>query len=744
MDGIISKIDNAIKWSFYIIFFFVPLIIWPDTFELFEFNKMWLVFGFSVIIFFLWGTKVAMTGKFELRRTPLDIPIALFLLSQIISTIFSIDPHVSLWGYYSRFNGGLLSTIAYIFLYYAFASNLIPTTSDPKKSKISGQLLIVILLSGLAVTLWGLPSHFGADPTCLVFRGTLDTACWTDQFQPTVRIFSTLGQPNWMGAFMAALIPLSLGVAAYKFVQNRNKLQPILYLILSFLFFLALIYTRSQSSYMGLLIGLGVFFAIIIVKNLNHFREERLKDRTFRFVLTAIIAFAAFTLIVGTPSGFVNRYITIGGLASMIAQPTQQTTPVEKPKETGLENNTTIQLTGGTESSKIRLIVWQGALELFKQNPLFGTGVETYAYAYYGVKPLAHNLTSEWDYLYNKAHNEYLNYLATTGLFGLLTYISIIGLFFFKAFIIIKNQDERENLIGIGIIGGYVAILVSNFFGFSVVPINLLFFTFPILFFAVVEPSTLKTIFSFGKGSYEKDGAVGMGGMATIVVLIIIALFFEFKLINFWFADKQYALGNNLNKAGQPTQAYQPLVNAVQMMPSEDLYKDELSINMATLALILNENKDATRAAMFAQQAKQLSDSVVAAHPKNVVFRKTNIRVDYALAQIDPKYLDEAIAQVQESRKLAPTDAKLLYNLGLFYSQKGDSQAMMDAMKEAIRLKPNYVEPHYAIALEYTQLAKNEPAKASEYNASAASTLNYILKNLDPNYTPAKELLKSL
>jgi O-antigen ligase len=69
---------------------------------------------------------------------------------------------------------------------------------------------------------------------------------------------------------------------------------------------------------------------------------------------------------------------------------------------------------------------------------LFGTGVETFAYAYYFVRPQAHNLTSEWDYLYNKAHNEYLNYFATTGFIGLGTYLLVIStviiVFLYKIF----------------------------------------------------------------------------------------------------------------------------------------------------------------------------------------------------------------------------------------------------------------------------------------------------------------------
>src|SRR5690606_34366285 len=63
---------------------------------------------------------------------------------------------------------------------------------------------------------------------------------------------------------------------------------------------------------------------------------------------------------------------------------------------------------GGTDSGKIRQIVWQGAVDIWKANPVFGSGVETFAYAYYLHRPADHNLTSEWDYLYNKAHNEYL------------------------------------------------------------------------------------------------------------------------------------------------------------------------------------------------------------------------------------------------------------------------------------------------------------------------------------------------
>src|SRR5436190_8635122 len=170
----ISFCHRLITISFSLLFFLVPLFFAGNTSELFEFNKMWLTFGLAIVIAVAWITRMILQKQIRIQRTPLDIPILLFLLSQIISTIISLDPYVSWWGYYSRFNGGLLSTITYIFLYYAFVSNL--------GKKQVWRVLQISLFSGLFVSLWGLPAHFGYDPTCFVFRGTLDVSCWTDAF----------------------------------------------------------------------------------------------------------------------------------------------------------------------------------------------------------------------------------------------------------------------------------------------------------------------------------------------------------------------------------------------------------------------------------------------------------------------------------------------------------------------------------------------------------------------------------
>ncbi|OIP57631.1 MAG: hypothetical protein COX79_04560 [Candidatus Levybacteria bacterium CG_4_10_14_0_2_um_filter_36_16] len=766
----LKLIDRLIAFSFYSIFALVPLLMYPATFELFEFNKMWFVFGATLFIFFLWSAKCIINGEIKIRRTPLDIPLLLFTLSQVISTIFSLDQHVSFWGYYSRFNGGLTSTLSYVFLYYAFASNMV-THEHGEKHPASYKLLLTSLISGLIVALWGIPSHFGYDPTCLVFRGTFDVACWTAQFQPTIRIFSTLGQPNWMGTYMATLIPLAVGfgIIAVRCKDNFISLKSSFYLILVFLFYIGLIYANSQSSSGGFFVGIQIYFFLLFMFTTGRHKfsiKNLMRDKFFKYVFVANIIFFLVGFFLGNPIKRFDKYTTFEGLKGIVTAQLAKNASVKNEAQKS-SAQTKIPPTpsapgelGGSDSGTIRLIVWQGALEIFRQNPIFGTGVETYAYAYYKVKPIAHNLTSEWDYLYNKAHNEYLNYLATTGAFGLGTYLAFIFLFLIKAIrdlIKRKTHDFSYFPISLALIGSFATILISNFFGFSVVIVNLFLFFIPLLFYELEIPSSLMKTFSIpvwkkqdpSLQNYKShdDNSITSGKYILIVIVGLVILYLEFMLITYWVADQKYALGYNLNRIGEYGQANEPLTNALKLRPGEDIFKDELAVNLATLSVVLQQQNQSTQAAQFANQAKQFSDEVIQKHPNNVVFFKSRTRILYTLAQLNPAYIDEAVKSIQRAEQLAPTDAKIAYNLALFYNQKGDEQKGIEYLQKSLFLKPNYEDAHNAFAAINIKLAQDydakNPAKARELRRDAASHLKYILENIAPK-KEAQELLKSL
>ncbi len=702
---------------------------------------MWLTFGFTAIIVAAWASKMVFEKKIYIQKTPFDIPILLFLASQIISTLISLDQHVSWWGYYSRFNGGLLSTLTYIVLYYAFVTNF--------KIKHVFNLLKVTLASGFLTALWGFPAHFGADPTCLLMQGSLDTKCWTEAFQPTVRTFSTLGQPAWFAAYLALLIPIAM---AYSLKQTNAKVWG--FIALAIFFYLNLIFANTRAGFIAFWVANAVFWAILFYKHLFP------KQNLIRAFVLFNVAFILSSFLLGSPLGPLTKFT----LPSLMNQPTvsEETTPSGAPATPVAPGS------GITDSADIRLLVWQGALDAWKSSPVFGTGVETFAFAYYKFKPAGHNMTSEWDYLYNKAHNEYLNYLTTTGLFGLGTYLAIIGLFIFFALkhILLSHQksaEEKHNgvlteatvnqLMIIALLTSFITILVTNFFGFSVVIMNLYLFLIPglvlILGNLLKENHALEFNFTEEqKAGKHHEPTVNPMQWTLVVIFAVIAGWQVIGLMIYSQADVAYALGSNLDKTGNFQQAYPQLIQAVETKPDEPVFKDELAINLAAIAAGLYAQGDATNAATLAKNSIDLNTEVVTNHPNNVVYWKNRVRLFYTLSTTDQansqQYLGQALNAINKAKELAPTDAKIAYNQGILYGQTGDLKKAVAILEETIKLKPNYKDAYVALGLFYHQLAidANEKIVDPQMQQKAVDTYKFVNEKLDPTDQEVKKTLK--
>src|SRR3989344_7147770 len=121
MSKTLTKLIGSL---FYLLLFSTPLAFLPITSELFEFNKMILTYTFTGLILSVWILRMIIDRKVLFRQTLLDLPLIIFLLSQTLSTLISVDGRTSLLGYYSRFNGGLVSSYSYGILYWAYVSNM--------------------------------------------------------------------------------------------------------------------------------------------------------------------------------------------------------------------------------------------------------------------------------------------------------------------------------------------------------------------------------------------------------------------------------------------------------------------------------------------------------------------------------------------------------------------------------------------------------------------------------------------
>ena len=718
LDNYFGKI---IRFSFYFLFIIVPLILTPWNYELFEFNKMLAVYGLTAIILGAWIGRMIVNKKIIFKKTPFDIPLFLFLASQLISSLFSIDRHTSFWGYYSRFHGGLLSTFCYLFLFWAFVSNL--------NYRATLKTILVILATAIPVAAYGIAEHFG-----------IDAKYWIQDVR--TRVFSSLGQPNWLAAYLAVLIPLCLAF----FFRSTNdpasnrKIKMVFSGAVYFLFCLCFFYTRSQSGVLGLGVGLLLFWLLL---GKNHLKNKSdLKKNYWPYFLLFNFGFLIIFKQVGFDSSpqlndFFKKF------SSKASVQTQNNNQVEK-------NSPAVIPDAGSPTGEIRKIVWKGALAIWKHYPIFGSGVETFAYSYYNFRPVEHNLVSEWDFLYNKAHNEYLNFLATTGILGLGTYLIFIGSFVIFSlrqnacslphFLGKKEAGEtirfRDNeIIILALFSGWCSILITNFFGFSVVPVALFFFLIPAFCVVLSSEETPISPPSSRPASKFSFSPFNSIQKTSLLFLAFFTLYFLFLIFKFWSADAHYAKGEKLNKAGRYDLAYPELIKAIDLKKDEPVYRNEIAESASNLALAYFKQKDASGAANLLQIAIFQSDTALKTSPGNLNFHKGRIKILYVLAQINKDYLPLVINSFQQAIKLAPTDAKLVYNLGTIYGISDKTDLAIASFLKAIELKPNYKEARYALASYYQKAGRLDKAKEE---------LEYLLKYLDPKDGPSRELLREI
>lgn len=706
-------LQSLIRWAFYALFFLVPLVFYSKSYELFEYNKMMLTYGLTIFIAGAWIGKMVLNKKIIFRRTFLDWPILLYLASHILSTIFSLDVHTSIWGYYSRFHEGLLATISYLILFYALVSNL------TKKEVIKS--LLFSFVSGVIVSLWGTLEHFGTSISCIFITGQANDDCWIQDVRN--RVFATLGQPNWMAAYLDVLILATLGfifkmIGHQTIIKEKNDRPLIVHdfrsILLASLFFAALLFTKSRSGLLGLLAGFGVFGLGFFITQGKR-TVELVKSKSF-LVITAI--FVLITLFFGLPFDKIDQ-LTIPNL---LAGKKQAAAPAKPATTDGYID------IGISESGDIRKIVWKGAIKIWERYPIFGSGVETFAYAYYKDRPVEHNYVSEWDFLYNKAHNEFLNILATTGTVGFLSYLSILGVYSWWILKQVRHPKavDHQSLI-LALYAGYISILVTNFFGFSVVIIGIFFFLIPgfCLLLSLPDAEPIKSELKPQK--HPNSGNTSGGQWTAIAIICLIGLFLEWNLLQMWQADEAFAYGKNLDGIQDYSQATPYLLKSVETNGDEPTFQDELSYNEAILtAQIFQEasgsaQEKIARVQPYLNLTTKSSDQAVNSEPNNLSFWKTRTKVFYQLAVIDPQFLSQALAAITKAVDLAPTDPKVRYNYGLILGRSGDVNGAIKAFEDTIALKADYSDAHYALGLYYDQVGQKDKARAQ---------MEYILKHI--------------
>ena len=274
----------------------------------------------------------------------------------------------------------------------------------------------VACLSVLPVGVSGIMQHFG-------FGGPM-----------VDRVYSTFGQPNWLAQYLVMLLPFVL----FLMISGSFLLWALVFVI----GFACLWFTYSLSGILGFIFGF-LFFIIIIWR-------QHLLNRPTCLKLGAVL----FTglLVAATNLGFFQDRVN-----DILLDIKNKVTLIQKVY--ALENTSRI-----SDPGFIRFGLWQGSLDLAVSSPkvfAIGTGPETFPYAFQPFRLGSLNYSSEWDFVFNKPHNYYLQLLTEIGVIGFLLYLVLL-------YWVIRRLPFY-------FIPGFVGFLITNIFGWPVVGTTLLF-----------------------------------------------------------------------------------------------------------------------------------------------------------------------------------------------------------------------------------------------------------------------------
>ena len=134
-----------------------------------------------------------------------------------------------------------------------------------------------------------------------------------------------------------------------------------------------------------------------------------------------------------------------------------------------------------------RAVIWKGTLDMIKTYPFTGTGPGNYSTILPRFQPAGIKTR------FIEAHNDYLQFIAETGMFFIPLLIWLVIAFFKTGFKKLNHPSRQTRWITLGAMGGVAAILVHSAVDFNLqIPSNALLFTLLAALVAAPAPALKK------------------------------------------------------------------------------------------------------------------------------------------------------------------------------------------------------------------------------------------------------------
>ncbi len=257
-------LDFVIKIILWLAILLMPLFFVTNTPSALGLGKQVVLVGLVGIAFLLWVGRMAIKSQIQFRANFIYIPIFVLLITFGLSTVFSDYSTQSLWGFFGGEGRSYVVLIFLVTFFVLFVNNI----KTKKEIMIS---LWVAWVSGLLVTLFGILQLWGK--YILPIDGTHDM------------FFNTIGSVYLFGVYVSLFFLLTLSM----FLYFRKMIVKILLGIVLFVVFVLLTIVNLKVVWIGLIIALAFIFGAFIIGNS--------KDSSFGNILLMIFLVLSLLMI---------------------------------------------------------------------------------------------------------------------------------------------------------------------------------------------------------------------------------------------------------------------------------------------------------------------------------------------------------------------------------------------------------------------------------------------------------------
>lgn len=627
---IAPTLQSALVWLVGIILAIVPLFATRYVFAGMGFQKAILLYSLVTVLIIGYLMLAYLDSSYRPRFNIVGWSFLALLVILSVSTVFSVQPYPSFWGAFNRMEG--LVSWLYYFAFFVAASSILKDLNDwwqAIRIALVGTLLVVLYGLGQALQLQGLAPSLDA-----------------------LRVESTLGNPVFLGGYLAIAIPITLAWVWYA----QDKLWRNIGIFILLLAVAVLALTLSRGSWIGGILG------VLAAGFLYLYRYKRPAVKWVSGIIIVMLV-----LFVGTIVWLwsVPPDSAMGAWRNRIIRP---------------------------ESLEYRLTNWSVGWQAFKEKPLIGWGLESFKVAYDRYYKVPSKDVSFQESHVDRAHNEYVGIAVSGGILALLAYLILL----LSALVIgvrraIYEPGRNQSLLTIGLVGALVAYMVYIFTAFHLM-VNILFF--------------LLALAWFNRSSNVKLLVLGrsMVFQAVLAVIGIVTIFGAYySILNPLASVRAADQGTWEFRRGE----YEGSLGSFQEALSKNSFMSNIIRGqMALLASNSNLDSNSQPLREFRQYTGDILERNFEREPYNSYHHLIFGMYYGDLAGQFPDFLEKADRSFRKSYELAPGKGEAHYRWGQMYANLNQPDQTREKFAKALSIEPYSRLMNYHIGTWYISIGE--------------------------------------